>query len=216
MRSRGQGDDSYQVDAIVALFAIMLLIVVVKASAIAAGTVPLRYETVDEPSVPFSLSSIATPYNALERWVLLEDGLVLLDPAAAIDLLAATPKPEAGTCAREATDGVSGVDLCLKLLDGGGYSLEYFLHDTIASGAVIAEILDPRDSEAIGQWASRAAPARLVVGRPALPLLPALSAAAAEVGKPWSFAFIRKGNGRLFRFQRDAASFAGRGALRVY
>lgn len=214
-KAEPEADDSYQLDAVVSLFAMILVILVTTAAASAIGTTRFSYRSEDPPTAPVQPESLAAPFPRLETWILREGALMRLDYDAAARLLAAG----VGRTPIAATDPATGIDLTLVPAAGELGAFEVFevllpAAPLPAPGGVIAEILDPSDPERVAAWAKGTTPARINVFASGVAALPALAAAAEAAGRPLTVEFLT-GN-QKFAERRTAASFGFRGVLRSY
>ncbi|SMX41949.1 hypothetical protein [Maliponia aquimaris] len=214
-RRDAEADDSYQLDAVVSLFAMILVILVTTAAASAIGTTRFAYRSEDPQTAPVQPESLAAPFPRLETWILRQGALMRLDYDAAARLLAEN-------IARDpmaATDPATGIDLTLipSPTEPGAFdTFEVLLPPgpIPAPGGVIAAIVDPADGDAVAAWARGAQPARIAVFGSGVTDLPALSAAAEAAGRPVTVLFLT-GN-QKFAERRTSASFGFRGVLRSY
>ena len=214
-RRRDEADDSYQLDAVVSLFAMILVILVTTAAATAVGTTEFRYRSVEAPTAPVQPESLAAPFPRLETWILRHGALMRLDYDAAARLLAAADARDP----MGATDPETGIDLTLSPgpLEAGAFEIfEVVLPaDPVAEArGVIAEIVDTADPDRVADWARAVQPARINVFASGVGDLPALAAAAEQAGRPVTVVFLT-GN-RKFSERRTSASFGFRGVLRSY
>lgn len=214
-RSRDGADDSYQLDAIVALFAMVLVILVTTAAASGIGTTLFTYRSVDAPQAAIQPASLAAPFPRLETWILRRGELLRLDYDAAAALLAeAGPRVPIG-----ATDPVSGIDLSFLPSEAEIGAFDRFevllpADPLPAAGGVIAQIVPPTDAAALGIWATGDRPARVAVFASGVVHLPAVTAAAEAEGRPVSVQFLT-GNVK-FSERKTSATFSFRGVLRAY
>lgn len=208
-------DDSYQLDAVVSLFAMILVILVTTAAASAIGTTRFVYRSEDTPTAPVQPESLAAPFPRLETWILRRGALMRLDYDAAARLLAAgIDRSSMG-----ATDPVTRIDLALipsPTEPGAFETFEVVLPpDPIpAPGGVISVIVDPEDADAVAAWARDASPVRLHVFRSGVADLPGISAAAEAAGRPVTVVFMI--GDQKFSERRTSESFTFRGVLRSY
>ncbi|MGP6086005.1 hypothetical protein [Antarctobacter jejuensis] len=213
-RSETDADDSYQLDAVVSLFAMMLVILVTTAAATAIGTTRFDYTSSDPETAPIQPASLAAPFPRLETWLLRAEGLIRIDYDAATALLAAAPVSDA----LGATDPATGIDLFLTPSPDIGAFTEFRLNlpevPITENGGLIAQVIAPDDGAAITAWAQQETPARIAAFVSGRPYLPALVAAAEEAGRPVTVIF-REGN-RLYEERKIRESFGFRGVLRSY
>ncbi len=213
-RPRSDADDSYQLDAVVSLFAMMLVILVTTAAATAIGTTRFDYTSSDPDTAPIQPASLAAPFPRLETWLLRAEGLIRIDYDAATALLAASGSGES----MGATDPATGIDLFLTPSPDIGAFTEFRLNlpeePITEEGGLIAQVIAAENTEAITAWAARDTPARIAVFVSGRPHLPALVAAAEEAGRPVTVLF-REGN-RLYEERKIRESFGFRGVLRSY
>ena len=203
----------YQLDAIVSLFAMVLLILITTAMAAAIGIVDYRNRTAAPEAPVFRLASIDAPFPRLETWMLQEGQLLRLDYDAAARLLL-----EDRGLSRGATDPVSGVDLLFEASPGtvGAYDrIEVILPSgPLEPGGVIKEALAVEDDEALARWAGQTNPARLIAWPPERRHIAPVMGVADRMGRPVTLT-LQSGRGK-FAARRNAASFTFRSILRVY
>jgi hypothetical protein len=203
----------YQLDAVVSLFAMVLLILITTAVAAGIGVVDIRNRTAAPEAPAFRMASIDAPFPRLETWMLHEGKLLRLDYDLAARLLL-----EGEGLSRGATDPVSGVDLLFEASPGavGSYDrIEVILPaGPLEAGGVIGDALDVQDAQALSAWAERADPARLIAWPPERARIPPVMGAADAAGRPVTLA-LQTGKGK-FAARRNAESFSFRGILRVY
>lgn len=213
-RQGAEADDSYQLDAVVSLFAMMLVILVTTAAATAIGTTRFDYTSSDPDTAPIQPASLAAPFPRLETWLLRAEGLIRIDYDAATALLAAAPPGDL----LGATDGATGIDLSLAPSPDIGAFTEFKLNlpegPITQTSALIAQVIAPDDIEAITAWATRDTPVRMSVFVSGRAHLPALVAAAEQAGRPVTVRF-EEGN-RIYRERKVRESFGFRGVLRSY
>ncbi|WP_323768906.1 hypothetical protein [Antarctobacter sp.] len=208
-------DDSYQLDAVVSLFAMILVILVTTAAATVSGTTRFQYRTQDAETAPIQLASLAAPFPRLENWILRRGELLRIDyDAAARQLAAAPPRLPLG-----ATDPQSGIIMAFNPDPTATGAFELFemvlpADPIVGTGGVIAERIDPEDPEALQDWAVRDAPARVLAFASGVVHLPGLTVAAEAAGRPLTVRFL-DGNAK-FSERKTRDSFAFRGVLRSY
>jgi hypothetical protein len=203
----------YQLDAVVSLFAMVLLILITTAVAAGIGVVDYRNRTAAPQAPMFRLASIDAPFPRLETWMLHEGLLLRLDYDAAAHLLL-----EDDGLSRGATDPVSGVDLLFEASLGtiGAYDrIEVILPSgPLEVGGVIKEALAVEDMEALSAWAGQSEPARLIAWPPGREHIAPVMNAADQAGRPVTLT-LQSGRGK-FVARRNADSFSFRNILRAY
>lgn len=209
----GGRDEMYQLDAVVSLFAMVLLILITTALAAGIGVVDYRNRTTAPEAPMFRLTSIDAPFPRLETWMLQKGQLLRLDYDAAARLLL-----EDRGLSRGATDPISGLDLLFDASPGtvGAYDrIEVILPSgPLEAGGVIKEALPVEDEEALATWAGDANPARLIAWPPERAHIAPVMNAADQMGRPVTLT-LQSGRGK-FVARRNAASFSFRNVLRVY
>lgn len=212
-RRAGTQDEMYQLDAVVSLFAMVLLILITTAVAAGIGVVDIRNRTAAPEAPAFRMASIDAPFPRLETWMLHEGQLLRLDYDVAARLLL-----EGEGLSRGATDPVSGVDLLFEASPGvvGAYDrIEVILPaGPLEAGGVIDEALEVQDAEALSAWADRPDPARVIAWPPERARIAPVIGAADASGRPVTLT-LQSGKGK-FAARRNAESFSFRGILRVY
>ena len=212
-RRAGTQDEMYQLDAVVSLFAMVLLILITTAVAAGIGVVDIRNRTAAPEAPAFRMASIDAPFPRLETWMLHEGKLLRLDYDLAARLLL-----EGEGLSRGATDPVSGVDLLFEASPGavGAYDrIEVILPaGPLEAGGVIGDALDVQDAQALSAWAERADPARLIAWPPERARIPPVMGAADAAGRAVTLT-LQTGKGK-FAARRNVESFSFRGILRVY
>ena len=106
-QERFKDEGAWQVDLVVAFFAVLLILLIVSIPRIASDVsdpVRLTYKSLDRSEPPFQLSSFAPVYPYLDRWVAKDGQLALLDLEAVARRYA-----EQGRPAMEKT--IAGVDV---------------------------------------------------------------------------------------------------------
>jgi len=165
-------DETYQLDVVVSLFAIMLVVLIALAAAasVADSTIRVQYETAEPGGDRFMLASIQTPYSFAGLWAADGDGVFEIDRAAVIDGLAGQSPG--------APPGMSGpgADAWIDSFpdDPLGWRLRINVHDRPAAGWIRAREIAWDDTEALTAWAGEEGAIVLFVwksGHPHLPLL---------------------------------------------
>lgn len=209
-----EADDSYQLDAVVSLFAILLVILVTTAAATAIGSTRFDYSSDDPETAAVQPASLAAPFPRLETWLLRDEGLIRIDYDAATALLSAETAAET----LSATDRVSGTDVFLTLAEDIGafeaFKLNLPIDPITAPGGIIAGVISPDDDAALAEWARRRTPVRIAVFVSGRPHLAGLVAAAERAGRPATVHFL-EGN-TLYQERKTRESFGFRGVLRSY
>ena len=211
-----QADGFYQLDAVVSLFAVLLLVLLFAAAVPGSGETRLDYATRDPEGPAFRLSSLASPYPRLETWVLGAETLVGLDYDAAARLLATA----SGGLDRGVSDPASGIDVSIDVAPGepGSYDrLSFVIPASVRAGGIAAAVHDPRVDAERRDWAADVqAPVRLVVRPGGRRHLPALAEAAASSGIAWQTSLVPGGPSAPIASHRRAGSFSRRRVMRVY
>ena len=167
-----QSDETYQLDVVVSLFAIMLVILIALAAAasVADSTIRVQYETAEPGEDRFMLASIQTPYSFAGLWAADGDGLYEIDRGAVIDALSSQSP--------DAPPGMSGpgADAWIDSFpdDPLGWRLRLNLYDRPAAGWLRAREIGWDDTAALDAWAAEEGGIVLFVwksGHGRLPLL---------------------------------------------
>lgn len=166
------GDDTYQLDVVVSLFAILLVILVALAAARSAAEsrVLVTWEAAAEGEPRFMPRSIQTPYGFHEVWGADAAGLFEIDRRAAVRAMAdQSPDAPAGHSG-------PGADIFLDTFpdDPLGWRLRVNLHDRAAAGWIKARSIAWDDEAALAAWSAEERPVVVVVwasGHAHLPLL---------------------------------------------
>ena len=167
-------DESYQVDAVVALVAILLVIMIVLAAAtmFQDGETYLVYAPEEEETEPFLLESIQTPYRFREIWFLDETALYRFDQKA----IAARLLTQAGDALNPLLeDGLSIAAQFDVNSPPSSYQLTISRTGILTQGALIDQIVDHSDTDALQLWESKGSQLLVFVARDAWPLLPLLT-----------------------------------------
>ena len=148
-------DESYQGDAIVSLFAVLLVLLLTLAAASSQSAEPVqtRYKPNDQTGEVLSLRSLQVPFKFREFWSLGEEELLIrYDMEAIIDRLLG----EIGTSRTETT--IDGVDINFEWFETelGGYRIELNIFDLNAGQWAVLDSVNARDNEALAEWASKA------------------------------------------------------------
>lgn len=159
---RAAGDDSYQVDAIVALFAILivLLLTLVAATASDDSDAVTNYRPNDADTAPTILRALQVPYRLREFWILDADGLMRrIDNVA---LARAVREGGSGFSFQSIKNGLDA-DIDLMASEFGSYRVRIDVLDHEAAGWLIDRTFDPADAEALSAWAAEPSSAVLFV-----------------------------------------------------
>lgn len=166
-------DETYQVDVVVSLFAILLVLLVVLASATAVleGNGRLQYRTAEEEGDQFSLASIQSPISVRQSWVADGDWLFRVDLTAVALALAA--EPVSGRT--EIEDSIVQIGSPQVESDApGSWRLDLSFLPGPPEGKFIAEAIRIESDDDYAAWAARSEPVFLYVGpaaRNALPMI---------------------------------------------
>lgn len=214
-RHRDEPDDSYQLDAVVSLFAMILVILVTTAAATITGTTRFQYKTQEPDTAAIQPASLAAPFPRLENWILRRGELLRIDYDAAARQLAAAPQ----RLPLGATDPQSGIIMAFDPDPTATGAFELFemvlpADPITGTGGVIAQRINPTDLDAVQDWAGRDAPARVLAFASGVAHLPGLTLAAETAGRPLTVQFL-DGNAK-FSERKTRESFAFRGVLRSY
>lgn len=168
-----QNDDTYQLDVVVSLFAVMLVILVALAAAasVADTTIRIDYETAEPGEDRFVLASIQTPYEFAALWAADGEGLFEIDRGAVIAGLEGQSS--------EAPPGMSGpgADAWVDAYpdDPLGWRLRVNLYDRPAAAWLRGREIAWDDAEALAAWGAEEGGIVLFVWASAHEHLPALS-----------------------------------------
>lgn len=148
----GEGDDTYQLDVVVSLFAIMLVILVALAAASSAADsrVLITYRTADSGDDRFVPASIQTPYAFNEVWAADADGLFEIDRGAVVSAM----RDQAPGAPAGITGEGADADLLTFPDDPLGWRLRLNLHDRPAAGWLRARDIGWDDTAALQEWAA--------------------------------------------------------------
>jgi len=211
-RRRRSGDESYQVDAIVALFAILivLLLTLVTATASDDSDAETNYRPTDPESPPMVLRSIQVPYGLRDLWSLEADGIMRR-----IDTVALARRFYTKGDGFEQVLAEDGVDAELTLMRNelGSFRIRVDIFDLDAAQWVVAESFDVRDDEALTAWAAQAEASVIVAPFEARGLLQPVSQALAEGIRRGSIVQLRTGH-RYVVLERSAARLSAQGVFR--
>mgnify|MGYP003700850339 CR=1 FL=1 len=180
-------DDSYQVDAVISLFAIMLVILLTLTAAAARSDndTPSDYRRAERAETPFILRSIQAPFLTRTYWRADAAGLARIDLAAVVDRLEPAGEPSASLAA-------PGLDITFdrNAVEPGGFRLSLLFHDPGAAAWAFAEPIDWDERERLAAWARDRRSAFLFVAPSAAVRLPALDAATRRGAKPFGLALL--------------------------
>lgn len=174
MRNRidSDTDDSYQVDAVVSLFAVLLVMLIVLAAAIAAteGTSRLDYQILDPDGDEMALRSIEVPYKNVSIWVLGGTKIARIDLAAIAKARAAT----GGQGPSIQRMGDLRVDFTSRAETLGTWRLALYGFGPSSQSEALTDWIDISDQDALSLWAAgegRVLVYVTVAGRLALPTI---------------------------------------------
>jgi len=177
-------DESYQVDAVVALFAILLVIMIVLAAATQSqkGETNLVYAPEEKETEPFLLESIQTPYRFRDIWLLDATALYRFD----LEAIAARLLTQTGDALNPLSeDGLSVVAQFDINAAPSSYQLTISRKGVLTQGSLIDRIVDHNDADALRLWASEGSQLLVFISRDAWPLLPLLTQELRDANTPF-------------------------------
>ena len=198
-------DESYQVDAVVSLFAIMLIVLLtlVVATATATNVTVTEYRIAEEKTEDVKLRSLFIPYRVRQYWTLTSDGeLLRVDTAERIGRL---PEASRGAALSETIDGVD-IEFEADPVSPGGFVLRFDIFDRAAGDWAVADALSVNDAAALAAWAAVDAGTVLFVANDARDWLPVVSEAASGGARTVRFRIPREGS-RYFSIVRSRSAF---------
>lgn len=168
-------DETYQVDVVVSLFAILLVLLVVLASATAVleGDGRLDYRTADEAGEQFSLSSIQSPITVRQSWIADGDWLFRIDLTAVAQAIAEHPM-SGRTEIEDATVRVGSPHIGSDA--PGSWRLDLSFLPGAPEGKFVAEAIRIESVDDYAAWAKQGRPVFLYVGPGARSALPVIEA----------------------------------------
>lgn len=208
-----EADESYQVDAIVSLFAIMLVLLLAMVTATSSSTNDERtaYLPQDPVGEIMSLRSLQVPYRLRELWILQDNGLMMHINTTAIaeqfEGVAPGPGPERT---------LDGVDFSFEphQTQPGSYRMKIAIWDTDLAGWATLGIVDTRDPEALTAWAGSSQSTLVFVTNQAKALI-APVAQALQTGKRRGRLFVPRSDTRYVTLVRAADRFSLEGIYRA-
>ena len=209
---RASGDDSYQVDAIVALFAILivLLLTLVAATASDDSDADTNYRPIDAETAPTTLRALQVPYRLREFWILDADGL--LRRIDSVALARAVREGGSGFSFQSAKNGLD-VDIDLLASELGSFRVRIDVFDPEAAAWLIDRTVNPADEEALVAWASEPSAAVLFVDFDARPILGPISVALEDGRRKGFLVQLRSGNRYAIR-ERSSARMSAQDVFR--
>lgn len=206
------GDDSYQVDVIVALFAILIVLLV----SLAAGTASdnsdavTNYRPTDAETAPTTLRALQVPYRLRELWLVDADGLMRR-----IDSVALARAVREGSTGFDFQSIENGIDAQIDLMESelGSYRVSIDVLDPEAAGWLIDRTVDPTDSEALVAWAAEPSSALLFVDFDAHRSLGLISTALDDGLRNGLLVQLRNGNRYAIR-ERSSARMSAQDVFR--
>ena len=160
-RRAGAADDTYQLDVIVSLFAIMLVILVALTSArgVLDASSHLEYRTEAPSESVFMQRSIQIPYGAREIWVVGAQQMFRLDRT---EIVRRVQNSRIGTNLSVRDDTVF-VRISALSSTEPTWTLSVHLGEGNAANWIRSELIELKDSEALQEFASRRTRVLLVV-----------------------------------------------------
>lgn len=209
---RTAGDDSYQVDAIVALFAILivLLLTLVTATSSDKSDAVTNYRPTDAETAPTTLRALQIPYRLREFWILDADGLMRRIDSVA--LARAVREDGKGFDFQSAENGLDA-DIDLMASELGSYRVRIDVFDPEAAEWLINRTVDTADSEALSEWAAERSSAVLFVDFDARRSLGPISAALEDGRRKGFLVQLRSGNRYAIR-ERSSARMSAQDVFR--
>lgn len=213
--SGDHGRDSYQIDVVVSLFAVMLVVLVVltAATAVSENDTDTRYRVQDPPVAPVALRSIQVPYRLRQHWVLGPDGFL-----GRIDrgkVIAAFEDIRLGDNAATTIGRETDLSMILDKTELGSFQMKWRFANPDDAAGILAERLDWRDEAALAEWASRAGGVVVFAHRAAHLALPTVDAALRNGGRGHDFVMLRNPLSYMV-FARYRSNFSGTAILRAH
>lgn len=209
---RASTDDSYQVDSIVALFAILivLLLTLVTATSSDDSDAVTNYRPTDLETSQTKLRSLQIPYRLREFWTLDSDGIMRQIDSVA---LARVVREEGSNFSYQSSDNGLDVEIDLMTSELGSYRLRIDLFDTEAARWAIRRIVDPAQEEDLLWWASEPVSAVIFVDFEARHSLAPISAALENGRRKGRLIQLRSGV-RYAILERSAARMSAQDIFR--
>jgi len=206
-------DDSYQIDAVVSLFAVLLVMLLTLTAATAASTndVKTNYRPTDSAAPELTLKSLQVPYRLRQLWLLEEDGRLRH-----VDLAAISRRLEYDPAGGRQEFTIDGVDILFETVSGepGSYRVGVKIWDPKLAAWAIKQDIDLLDANALTQWAGENAASVVVLTTDDLTHAGAVSAALAAGTRSGSL-FIPRRAQIYASVVRRAASFSAQGVFRA-
>ena len=213
LHAASDGDETYQLDVVVSLFAIMLVVLVaLAASALSGGETRLAYRPHDRATTAYTLRSIEVPYSYRRNWILSDNRLIEIDNAAVAGAL--IEAFERGASGFSAGPVDAPIDAEVELGDAAGtYRLALTLPAEPRVGGVISRIVSIDDDDALANWASEPGGVVVIVTPGGLAGIARVSQSLDQSRRPHSLDFARRNQLVL---TRNSGNFAYDGILRAY
>ena len=209
---RASGDDSYQVDAIMALYAILivLLFTLVAATASDDSDAITNYRPTDAETAPTTLRALQVPYRLREFWILDDDGLMhRIDSVA---LARAVREDGTGFNFQSSENGID-VEMDLMPSELGSYRMRVDVFDPEVGEWLIDRTIDPKDAKALTAWASDPSSAVLFVDFDSRRRLGPISTALEDGRRKGLIVQLRSGNRYAVR-ERSSARMSAQDVFR--
>ena len=209
---RASGDDSYQVDAIMALYAILivLLFTLVAATASDDSDATTNYRPTDAETAPTTLRALQVPYRLREFWILDDDGLMhRIDSVA---LARAVREDGTGFNFQSSENGID-VEMDLMPSELGSYRMRVDVFDPEVGEWLIDRTIDPEDAKALTAWASDPSSAVLFVDFDSRRRLGPISTALEDGRRKGFIVQLRSGNRYAVR-ERSSAHMSAQDVFR--
>lgn len=208
-----QSDDSYQVDAIVSLFAVLLVILVVLAAAVARtdGKSKLDYRSLDPTGDEITLRSLEIPPRPLDLWVLDSNELMQIDLNKIATLRAKSSRP--GPSIQSMGD--IRVDFSLRSQALGAWRVALYGVASSVQSDAISTRFDPNDPAALTAWADQEGRALIYVTTAGRPVLPAFDAALRRKNRPVRLSLLLEPDSPII-YSRTPGNFAYEKTFRAY
>lgn len=212
-RAQIDGDDSYQIDAVVSLFAVLLVVLVVLSavSAIEDGEAPLDYRIEEPDQESFVLKSIRAPYLFRAPWIVSETELLAIDLQAIAEKLETDVSPNVPGF----SDGTAKVLFAADADVVGEWRISLIFNSDRPEASFIKERIALSDDDAVTRWASRPGEALIYVWKSGWTHLPRLSDLLRETARPHAFALLQEPRGKI-ALSRGHRNFAHEKILRAY
>lgn len=208
-----EADQSYQLDAIVSLFAVMLvvLVVLVSSRALNDGKTELEYLPATTREELFVLRSINTPYAFRETWLMTDSELLFVNRERVATLLNEKITPIVSGF----RDGNSSVSFFPEEEAVGQWRVRMTFKDDPIDASFISERIDIEDKQALTEWALRKSAILLYVWPRGRPVLASVVSSLRKASRPHKLRLLR-GDNKPISLSRTGSNFKHEKILRSY